>query len=384
MVKGAVVIEGHVQGLANTRSLGREGIPVYVVSRHSCLAGYSKYCKKFFKCPDYLSYEFTQFLVELCRKENLNGWMLLPSNDHAVYNISINKAILEKYYKIISPDKDIFENIYNKENLINICKSIDIPVPTTWFPSVNSDIDYSVLVFPVLVKGKKGLSFYKKQGKKAFLAQDEQELKYIIDRIISDSTIEDIFIQNVLPFERQKPVSFTAFCIEGEIKTTWSGSKVREHPFHFGTATFSSSCDIPALKPYAESIIRHLRFTGVCEIEFMLDERDLSYKLIEINARTWLWVEMAIRSGINYPLFVYNYLNDIPVFYPLRPEKDVEWIHYLTDLPYSISGIIKGEYSLSEILETYKHEHIDAVYSRDDKLPSFAEFFLLPFLIFRR
>src|SRR5450759_1595127 len=87
---GVIVIEGHVQGLANTRALGKAGIPVIVVSEHNCLARYSRYCKKFFKCPGYLSSEFIHFLIQMALSEGIQGWVLLPSNDHAVFNISGN------------------------------------------------------------------------------------------------------------------------------------------------------------------------------------------------------------------------------------------------------------------------------------------------------
>ena len=47
---GAIIIEGHVQGLANTRSLGKAGIPVVVIDKASCVAASSKYCQSFFLC----------------------------------------------------------------------------------------------------------------------------------------------------------------------------------------------------------------------------------------------------------------------------------------------------------------------------------------------
>ena len=83
-LKGVVVIEGHVQGLANTRALGKAGISVIVVSEHNCLARYSRYCKKFIKCPGYLSSEFIDFLISLALSEGIDGWVLLPSNDHRI------------------------------------------------------------------------------------------------------------------------------------------------------------------------------------------------------------------------------------------------------------------------------------------------------------
>lgn len=86
--QGVVVIEGHVQGLTNTRILGKAGIPVIVVDAGNCLAKHSRYCKKYFQCPDYQTDEFADFLLRLHRDEGLQDWLLLPSNDHAVYTIS--------------------------------------------------------------------------------------------------------------------------------------------------------------------------------------------------------------------------------------------------------------------------------------------------------
>ena len=72
-IPGAVIIEGHVQGLSNTRSLGEAGIPVIVVDRDNCLAHYSKYCSGFFRCPDYLTEEFADFLIKLAVEQKIKG-----------------------------------------------------------------------------------------------------------------------------------------------------------------------------------------------------------------------------------------------------------------------------------------------------------------------
>ncbi|MEZ5084599.1 MAG: hypothetical protein R2750_14335 [Bacteroidales bacterium] len=67
---GAIIIEGHVQGLSNTRALGSMGIPIYVVDINTCIARYSKYCKKFFICPAFKSDDFAEFLIDLAKKKN--------------------------------------------------------------------------------------------------------------------------------------------------------------------------------------------------------------------------------------------------------------------------------------------------------------------------
>jgi predicted ATP-grasp superfamily ATP-dependent carboligase len=383
-LKGVVVIEGHVQGLANTRALGKEGIPVIVISEFNCLARYSKYCRKFFRCPGYLSPEFITFLVKLAVEENLQDWMLLPSNDHAVYTISEHSEELKKYYKIISPEKPVFESIYNKELLIRRCMSEEIPVPVSWFPKTPDELENISFKGPVLVKGKNGLSFYKQSGKKAFLVKDKDDLIAILNKLTQKTAIENVYLQELIPAGRSKPVSFTAFSINGEIKSFWMGCKIREHPIEFGTATYSRSVNIPGLFPPAQKIIKSLGFTGVCEIEFLIDPRDNEYKLIEINARTWLWVGLAIKDGINFPLMIYRFLHSEEFQYPQDFNTGSEWMHYMTDIPYSLKGLVTGQYSFRNLAESYLKFPLPAVFNPGDILPSFAEVLLLPFLIMKR
>ena len=109
---GAIIIEGHVQGLSNIRSLGEVGIPVFVVDTGDCVARHSKYCRGFFKCPPFDSDALAGFLIELAKDRDLKGWLLLPSNDHAVLTLSRNKKRLEEHFKVITPGLDIIENIY--------------------------------------------------------------------------------------------------------------------------------------------------------------------------------------------------------------------------------------------------------------------------------
>ena len=51
--------------------------------------------------------------------------------------------------------------------------------------------------------------------------------------------------------------------------------------------------------------LRSLGYTGFSYIEYKLDPRDGQYKLIELNARSWLNQFMATLSGVNFPAIVY-------------------------------------------------------------------------------
>jgi len=381
---GAIIIDGHVQGLAIARSLGENGIPVIVVETRSGIARHSRYCSNFFKCPDYLSNEFADFLIELCIKKKLQDWSLYPSNDHAVYTISRNRDQLCKYYKIITTSFDIYKNIYNKNKSIKICQRLGVDAPATFFPE-KYPINNFNLKFPVIIKGIEGLSFYKSVGRKSLVANNIYDLNERIYNVSRRIGLDKILIQEIIPFnEKNRVVSFTSFCEEGQVKCFWMGNKVREHPHRFGTATFCESTYNPEIIEPASRFLHELDYTGVSEIEFLLDPRDGKFKFIEMNARTWLWVSLARRCGIDFPLIIYNFLNSIKNDFPNGYPGNIKWVHIWTDLYYSIIGVLKNKYKFKEILKSLKGEKEFAVFSLKDLNPFIFETIKLPYIALNR
>jgi predicted ATP-grasp superfamily ATP-dependent carboligase len=375
--KGVIIIGGHVQALSLTRSYGENNIPVYILDRLNCLAKYSKYCQKFFICPDFSSNAFTDFLIELAKIENIKDWVLIPTNDHAVINLSKNKSELDEYYKMLVPPFEIIDHIYDKVKLIEIAKQLNIPTPNTQCFS-NNTIDLNNLEFPIITKGKYGLTFYHTLKKKAFISSSPIELKKNLEQIQSKYKLEDTFSQTVISSENNnKTISFTSYSENGEIKAFWMGAKLRQHPIAFGTATFAKSVHEADILDYASRLIKHFEYTGVCEIEFLKDPIDLKFKLIEINARTWLWVGLAKECGINYALYIYNYLNNLPNNFPQNYQLGVKWINRITDTLFSIKAILTGNLKIKEYFYTTDGKTIDALYQKGDKKPYFAYIMLL-------
>lgn len=376
-IPGAIIIEGHVQGLSNARALGEAGIPVYLVDKNNCLALYSKYCTKFFRCPDFKSDDFIEFLMWLGEKENLHGWLLLPSNDHAVYNLAKNKEKLEQIFKLITPSLDIIEQIYNKENLLKNAAISQTSFPASWFPQSYDEKLPDIIGFPLLVKGKFGLNFYKSTGKKAFLVNNKNELKTLFVDLQAKLSAHELFVQELIPLnEHNKTLSFTAFCINGKIKSFWMGVKLREHPVQFGTATFAESLREESVLIHARKLLEQLNYTGICEVEFLQDPRDGLFKLIEINARTWLWVGLAKACGVNFALMAYHFVNRNTQEFPQAYKQGVKWRNIYTDTIFTFLALVKRKISITQIIRQNKGRIVDALWQRKDPIPSIMYLFL--------
>lgn len=384
-VKGAVIIEGHVQGLSNTRSLGEAGIPVIVVDKSNCIARYSRYCKGFHYSPDFEGDGFADFLMDLGKRDGLDGWLLMPSNDHAVHTISRNRNLLGQIYKTITPGPDIIDKIYDKKTLLHIAQKINIPCPPAQYFKSPDDKLSDDLHLPVLTRGRFGLSFYRKMKVKALLAQTEQELHDQLASIASVYDLEKSVTQELIPSAGLNyTVSFTAYCISGEIKCYWVGQKLREHPWRFGTATLAESIDANICLESSVKLLRELNYSGICEIEYLMDPRDGEYKLIEINARTWLWTGLAKACGVNYALLAYKDVNGQPVVFPETYRTDLKWINWLTDTWFSLKAIFGGRLGLREYLIAMKGRRVRAVFSGKDPMPSLALIFLSFYIALKR
>lgn len=382
-MRGAIIIEGHVQGLANTRALGRKGIPVIVISHDKlCIARHSKYCKKFFLCPPYHSDALAGFMVELALRENLEGWVVFPSNDHAVITLSKHQKALSAYYHILTPEEKTIGNIYDKLTLARIAAGAGVPVPATWGIT---GLDPERILYPCIVKGRHGLDFYKEMGRKAIVCHNPQELKIVLDQPILKDSPELVLIQEVIPFEGSNhTISVATFSVDGEVKAYWMGEKIRQHPEKFGTATLTRSIDIETLLESTKKIMKALNYQGISETEYLLDPRTGLYQLIEINARTWLWTGHATACGVDFPWLAWQYATGAHVTYPAGYETGLKWWNFYTDTYFSFKAMLRGRLTIREWARGSQGKKVPAVWASDDPLPFVMLTLFLPSLAINR
>ena len=370
---GVLILEGHIQGLSNMRSLGSYEIPVWVIDTKKCIAMHSKFCSKFLTCPPFDSDRFVIYLIEIAEKYKLENWLLLPSNDHAAYSLSKHRDRLTKHYKLITPELSIMDDIYDKVRLIELSNKIKVPSPKTYHFSSTDENKLENVKYPVLTKGRNGLTFYKNIKKKALISHDKSTLYKQLKFVKKNMPIEETFTQELIPDNgTNKTCSFSCFSIQGEIQTYWMGKKLREHPLSFGTATLAKSIHSKEILSYSERVIAALNYTGICEIEFLKDPRDSTYKLIEINPRTWLWVGLAKSCGINYAKIAYDYVNNIPIDFPKEYKKDKYWFNPFTYWIYSIKGLLVNKLSFRLFFKTLFIQKDNALFVRGDSKPGFV------------
>jgi len=327
--------------------------------------------------------EFIDFMIKLAKKEQVRDWILMPTNDAWVYILSKHKETLEKYYKVPTPSCDIVKFAYNKKLTYQIAEKNGIPIPKTFYPKNPNELPeiLSGIRFPVLIKGIVGRYFYQKTGTKAFKANSEEELMETYTKLLSVVMPTEIMIQEVIHDSSSNHVySFCSFFKNRELVAFWIGQKIREHPKDLGTGTFAESIYIPEIKELGTRILKAMDYYGISEIEFKKDSKDGKYKLIEMNARTWLWHSLAIRCGVDFPYLLYRDMMGVSVTPVTSFKENIKWIHIYTDLGIVIREVLKKNMTIRDYLSSLKCKREFAVLSLDDPLPFIVETLILPYL----
>lgn len=307
----AIVLDGEQRSaLAVTRSLGRKGVRVIVgAEKDPSLSSCSRYCTRSFLYPS--PYHDPVGFIQALRdsiKETSNS-ILFPITDVTLTEILLNRKELPENMVIPFEDFDKYIQVTDKIKLFQLGRDLKVPIPTSYISTEfenHGDLIESVgkSGFPVVIKS----SFSKiRTGKgwidtKIHYAMDEMELRKIL--------LKDIF--QCYPFLVQKRIDGPGVGIfllmkNGEIVAEFSHKRIREKPPSGGVSVLCESIEMPTdAMQTAVKILEKLRWTGVAMVEFKIDQEGNVAKLIEVNARFWGSLELAISCGVDFPFLLFR------------------------------------------------------------------------------
>ncbi len=384
---GALILGGDFQALGVLRTLARKSIPVIMLDSDLSISKYSRFKKKFFKSPRSSdSQSYVDFLMELAKKENIvkDRWVIFPNSDETVYIVSKYKDSLEEFYRIPTPGWEIIQNVYIKKNTYQLAEKNGIPIPKTYYPGSLEELAELNLNYPAVIKPSIRDHFYSKVKIKAFRINNKQELIKTYEYVSSIIEPSEVLIQEMIPGGPNHLYSFCPLFKNGQVLTSITARRARQHPMDFGHAsTFAELVDIPEIRKIGEQFLRLINYYGFAEVEFMQDPRDGKYKLIEVNPRVWGWHTLAIASGIDLPYLLYQDMigEEMKVGQPMN---NVKWVRLITDTPTVLTEIIKGRLKIGDYLRSMKGKKEFAVFSLHDPLPFLVEIALIPYLWIKR
>jgi predicted ATP-grasp superfamily ATP-dependent carboligase len=383
---GAIVIGGDYQGLGIVHSLGRRGIPVFVLDDEYSISRFSRYVTGSWRVSNLRDETTTlETLIDLARRHDfLKGWVLFPTRDEQVATISRHKAVLSEWFRVPTAEWESIKWLWDKRNTYQLANELGIPCPKTWVPKTFDDLKHVEPRFPLAIKPAIKEHFFYQTRAKAWRANSAAELRDLFERASRLTGPGEMLIQDLIPGGGTGQLAYCAFFKGDRPIGKMVARRVRQHPHEFGRAsTYAETVDIPELEELAERFLRSIHYYGLVEVEFKQDPRDGEFRLLDVNGRTWGYHSLGQAAGVDFPYLLYrDQMNENVDTVCGRP--GVSWVRLLTDIPMGLADVFHGRLKLTAFLRSiYKADHY-AVLSWKDPLPGIFELALLPYLFFRR
>ena len=127
-------------------------------------------------------------------------------------------------------------------------------------------------------------------------AQSFNKLRYQIERLLDKHP--GLIVQERVRAKTSR--GFFALCSNGKILCDFMHERVRQWPRSGGSSTSAKGIKCSQLQRISSDFLSDLNWTGPVMLEYLYDDVEGVYTLIEINPKFWGSLDLAINSGVNF------------------------------------------------------------------------------------
>ncbi len=297
---GVFVTDGHWRKtLAVVRSLGGRGIRVTVgESTRIATSFFSKYCSKRVIYPSSIRHP-DRFLQRL-RREVATGYRaIFPMEEETLLLVARHRDLFERLaFLPIAPYEKI-QFVRDKQRLLKFAMSKGIPCPRTSFFEGPDKVRASRIELPAVIKPR--------MSSGAFGIRYVTEPQDLLSAYVGVHRKYPLpLVQERIPREGDSLGVSALFDEDSKVRAAFVHRRLREYPISGGPSTLRESVSHPQVLELGLSLLKALDWFGVAMVEFKMDPRDNTPKLMEVNPRFWGSLQLAIFSGVDFPYLIYR------------------------------------------------------------------------------
>lgn len=288
-------------------SLASRGVPVHVgdVSKLA-MCRYSRLPVSFsrYRSPYRDPQGFVNDLAEGIKAHGAT--VLIPGHEDSLA-ISRWRHLLPPDLKIALAPTEVLERAVNKWEILSVANEAGVPVPESYKPESLADAaNYAKQCkYPKVIKTQIGNS-----AKGVFVVNDSKEFVSRYEWLINEYHIQPPKFPIAQEYVNGTGYGVCLLYNHGKFRASFCERYIRCKDGDVGTSVFRESVDVPLLVNYSRALMDHLGWHGVAHLDFIMDEETGKAALIEINPRFWGALDLAVRSGVDFPWLLYRMLVD--------------------------------------------------------------------------
>lgn len=370
---GAIVLGGNFVGLGVVRSLGRQGIPVWVVDadHRKSIAQFSRYTKRFIECKKGV----VSLLLEEARQAKLDGWVIFPTSDEYVELLSANFEALSSDYRLAASRPEVTGFALDKRLTYQRAVELGIATPWTFTGQTAAELERHDPPYPLILKPAVNHHFFPHTNVKALPVGSFAELQQRFAQMSLYISPDAILAQERIPGGGENQFSLCALCKEGRVLASIVAQRRRQYPIEFGNAsTFVQTVEQPIVEAAGRRFLENIGFDGIGEVEFKFDPRDSKFKILDANLRPWGWHTLGMAAGVDFAHLLFQQKTGVKI-QPIVTHRKASWVREITDL----AALAKSKNRFAELKSLFSAwasgKFTLATFSISDPRPFFAELY---------
>lgn len=299
-----------VTALGVIRTLGRKGIPAFVPTPPDQFVARSRWYRP---TASPVAWDRDAPLGENLDRLEIEEAVLIACSDSlamAVAEWTEEERGSERFTSFQPPVRTLCR-LVDKGEFVGVLRSEEIPHPRTHLVDDGSglgSVPEPRKERPLFLKPRDSQSFFQSVGAKGVWVRDRRELESRVRALVADG--HRLVLQEYVPGPPANHFFIDGFASEdGEITAHLVRRRLRMYPPDFGNSTLTQTVPegeaAPALRDLRR-LLRSLGYRGIFSAEFKRDAQDGAFRILEINARPWWYIEFAARAGVDVVSMTYD------------------------------------------------------------------------------
>jgi predicted ATP-grasp superfamily ATP-dependent carboligase len=288
--------------LAATRSLGRRGHEVFTAAtRATSLAGVSRHSRATLVYPDPAtdSAGFVRTIAGFAAREKLD--LVIPMTEITTLLLTGDRDKLPAGCRVPFPEQALVDRASDKAAVMALATECGVPIPKTTVVANVAEARAAApaLTWPTVIKPARS----RVRVNAGWLSTGVEYAADAADLVRRLEALDPAAFPILLQERIAGPGVGVFACYDrGEPVASFAHRRLREKPPSGGVSVLRESAPLdPAAADHAHRLLRALGWHGVAMVEFKQDSRDGSLRLMEINARFWGSLQLAIDAGVDFP-----------------------------------------------------------------------------------
>ena len=313
-----LVLGSSITAVGVIRSLGRAGVTSYSICDSDGFLSASRWYRPAPKVSSHvpLPEELADYLTRL----SIRRAVLIPCSDDWVSAVAELPEDLKKRFPASVCSPQTMETLTDKWRFATMLESLGVPRPKTIllrsFSQMCALADSSFT--GRFLKPLNSQVFSQRTGVKGFMLESKEQGLSIMEGLERNGAGGfPILLQEYIPGPATNFYLVDGFIDrKQQLRALFARQRLRMYPPVFGNSAFSETIPLERVRSpieTLETIWAAVGYRGIFDAEFKYDDRDGQFKILEINARPWWFIEFAVRCGVDLCRMSYQDALELPV-----------------------------------------------------------------------